>query len=48
MKDMKKFVAAQLEDLAEDILSLTGCKSFWGEPELPACMRAEMESESEN
>lgn len=48
MKDMKKFVAAQLEDLSDVILTLTGCRHFWGEPELPACMRAEMESESEN
>ena len=48
MKDMKKTVAAQLEDLAGDILTLTGCMGFWGEPELPDCMRVEMESESEN
>lgn len=48
MKDMKKAVAAQLEDLTGDILNLTGCMSFWGEPELPDCMRVEMESESEN
>ena len=48
MKDMKKAVVAQLEDLSDVILTLTGCKSFWGEPELPDCMRVEMESESEN
>ncbi len=48
MKDMKKTVAAQLEDLAGDILTLTGCKHYWGEVELPDCMRVEMESESEN
>lgn len=48
MKDMKKTVASQLEDLAGDILTLTGCMGFWGEPELPDCMRVEMESESEN
>lgn len=48
MKDMKKAVAAQLEDLSDVILTLTGCKGFWGEPELPDCMRVEMESESEN
>lgn len=46
MKDMKKLVAAQLEDLTEDILTLTGCLGFWGEPELPDCMRAQMESEN--
>lgn len=48
MKDMKKTVAAQLEDLSDVILTLTGCKCLWGEPELPDCMRVEMESESEN
>ena len=48
MKDMKKAVAAQLEDLSDVILTLTGCKHFWGEVELPDCMRVEMESESEN
>lgn len=48
MKDMKKAVAAQLEDLSDVILTLTGCKGFWGEVELPDCMRVEMESESEN
>lgn len=48
MKDMKKAVAAQLEDLSDVILTLTGCRHFWGEPELPDCMRVEMESESEN
>lgn len=48
MKDMKKVVAAQLEDLSDVILTLTGCKSFWGEPELPDCMRAEIESEENN
>ena len=47
MKDMKKLVAAQLEDLTEDILTLTGCLGFWGEPELPDCMRVQMESEKE-
>jgi hypothetical protein len=47
MKDMKKAVAAQL-DLTDVILTLTGCMGFWGEPELPDCMRVEMESESEN
>ena len=46
MKDMRKLVAAQLEDLTEDILTLTGCMSFWGEPELPDCMRVQMESEN--
>ena len=46
MKDMKKAGAAQLEDLSDVILTLTGCKGFWGEPELPDCMRGEMESES--
>ena len=35
MKDMKKAVAAQLrKDLSDVILTLTGCKGFWGEPEL--------------
>lgn len=48
MKDMKKTVAAQLEDLSDVILTLTGCKCLWGEPELPDCMRVEMESEFEN
>lgn len=48
MKDMKKVVAAQLEDLTDEILNLTGCKNFWGEPELPDCMRVEMESEEDN
>lgn len=48
MKDMKKAVGAQLEDLTDVILTLTGCKNLWGEPELPDCMRVEMESESEN
>lgn len=48
MKDMKKAVAAQLEDLSDVILTLTGCKHFWGEVGLPDCMRVEMESESEN
>ena len=37
MKDMKKAVAAQLEDLSDVILTLTGCKHFWGEVELPDC-----------
>ena len=31
MKDMKKAVAAQLEDLTDVILTLTGCKNLWGE-----------------
>ena len=48
MKDMKKAVAAQLKDLSDVILTLTGCRHIWGEPELPDCMRVEMESESEN
>lgn len=48
MKDMKNVVAARLEDLTGDILTLEGCKCFWGEPELPDCMRAQMETESEN
>ena len=48
MKDMKKAVAAQLEDLSDVILTLKGCKGFWGEPELPDCMRVEMVSVSEN
>lgn len=37
-----------VEDLSDVILTLTGCRHFWGEPELPDCMRVEMESESEN
>lgn len=48
MKDMKRAVAAQLEDLTDVILTLTGCKHLWGEPELPDCMRVEMESEEDN
>lgn len=28
MKDMKKAVAAQLEDLSDVILTLTGCRHF--------------------
>lgn len=48
MKDMKNVVAARLEDFTEGVLSRTGCLGFWGEPELPDCMRAQMETESEN
>lgn len=28
-----------LEDLAGDIISLTGCHKTWGEVELPECLR---------
>ena len=31
MKDMKKAVAAQLEDLSDVILTLTGCRHFWNQ-----------------
>ena len=48
MKDMKRVVAAQLEDLTDVILTLTSCKNLWGEPELPDCMRVEKESEEDN
>lgn len=28
-----------LEDLAGDIIKLTGCQNHWGEIELPECLR---------
>lgn len=33
------FLADILEDLAGDIISLTGCHKNWGEVELPECLR---------
>lgn len=35
----KDILADILEDLAGDIISLTGCKGGWGEVELPECLR---------
>lgn len=35
----KDILADILEDLAGDIISLTGCKGSWGEVELPECLR---------
>lgn len=34
-----RIVADILEDLAGDVLELTGCRSVWGEVELPECLR---------
>lgn len=48
MKDLKKIVSAQLEDVTDVILTSTYCMSFWGEPELPDCLRAEVEAETED
>lgn len=45
MKDMKNVVVAQLEDLLDKTLTNSGCKNLWGEPELPDCMRVQMETE---
>lgn len=35
----RKIVSDILEDLAEDIIALTGCRKSWGEIELPDCLR---------
>jgi len=35
----RKIVSDILEDLAEDIIALTGCRKSWGEVELPDCLR---------
>ncbi len=49
MKNFKKAVAGQLEDLTDLILTATGCKHVWGEPELPECVRKDLEAhEMEN
>lgn len=35
----RKIVSDILEDLAGDIIALTGCRKSWGEVELPDCLR---------
>lgn len=35
----RKIVSDILEDLAGDIIALTGCRKSWGEIELPDCLR---------
>ncbi|MDD6406278.1 MAG: hypothetical protein PUG00_10865 [Clostridiales bacterium] len=39
----RSYIADILEDLAGDIITLTGCTNTWGEIELPECLKDQEE-----
>lgn len=41
--ELTKFVNGQLSDLAGDILTSAGSMFFWGEVEVPECLREQLE-----
>ena len=48
MKKIIDYLADTLEDYADVILSATGCSKFWGEVELPHCLRESFEGNEES
>lgn len=43
MEMYREYIADILEDLAGEIISLTGCTKRWGEIELPECLKDQEE-----
>lgn len=44
-KEMREQICHTLEKMAGEVVNAWGCRTFWGEIELPACMREEFEKE---
>ena len=43
MKGLMEIVGDWLVGLADEISTSTGCTFFWGEPEMPECLRENTE-----
>ena len=46
-RQLKQQAADILENIGNTKLTAQGCQLFWGEVELPECLRKEVESEEE-
>ncbi len=45
---MKEKINEFLSQAAEESLETRGCKYFWGETEIPECLRKEIEKKQED
>ena len=46
MKDLKEWLNDTMENVAKNLAENSACAFFWGEVEMPKCLRVETENES--